>query len=254
MSRIRSASRRSPSRTSARVDPRRGGRGGHLRHGRRDRLGRVRLGAPRAGAPDPRSRVAGPGRGPGADRERAGRRPDRGHRPTSRPGALPQLRGRRVGHVPQRAVHRAGHQADRRLHVRAVAHRAGLLHQDGSLARAAGRAARADDGGDQGLGARRGHAGARVLGARRSALVTGAGPIGLLAALIGRPAGARGPRPRPRHRGRRSRSSCATSVPPTTPVPSPTSASSPTSSSSAPASGRSSSTRSARSAPAGWSA
>ena len=31
-----------------------------------------------------------------------------------------------MGHVPQRPVHRARHQADRRLHVRAVAHRAGV--------------------------------------------------------------------------------------------------------------------------------
>ena len=45
-----------------RVDPGRGGGGGHLRHGRRDRVRRVRLGAAGAGAPDPGPRVAGPGR------------------------------------------------------------------------------------------------------------------------------------------------------------------------------------------------
>ena len=39
-------------------------------------------------------------------------RPGRRHRPASRPRALPQLRGGRVGHVPQRPVHRARHQAD----------------------------------------------------------------------------------------------------------------------------------------------
>ena len=38
-----------------------------------------------------------------------------GHRPPAGPGALPQLRRRRVGHVPQRPVHRARHQGARRL-------------------------------------------------------------------------------------------------------------------------------------------
>ena len=51
-----------------RIDPGRGGRRGHLRNGRGDHLRRVRLGAPRAGAADPRARVAGTGPRPGPQR------------------------------------------------------------------------------------------------------------------------------------------------------------------------------------------
>ena len=78
-----------------------------------------------------------------------------GHRPSSRPGSLSQLRGGRMGHVPQRPVHRARHQGDRRLHVRALADRARVRHEGRPLARPPGRAARAHDSRDQGVGAGR---------------------------------------------------------------------------------------------------
>ena len=84
----------------------------------------VRLGAPGQDAPGARPRIPGP-----RARSRPERRAQEGrsggrHRPPSRPRAVPELRGRRVGHVPQRPVHRARHQGDRRLHVRALADRA----------------------------------------------------------------------------------------------------------------------------------
>ena len=72
----------------------------------------------------------------------------------------------------------------------------------------------------------------------KTVLVTGAGPIGLLAACGAQPAREGGPRPRPRRDRARSRSSCAPSARPTTPGASWTSASSRTRSSSAPASAR----------------
>lgn len=53
----------------------------------------------------------------------------------TRRGALPELRRRRVGHVQQRGLHRAWHKADRRLHVRAVANRAGIRGAGRSCAR-----------------------------------------------------------------------------------------------------------------------
>ena len=53
------------------------------------------------------------------------------------------------------AVHRARHQGDRRVHERALAHRARLRHQARPVARDARRAARADDGRHQGVGAGR---------------------------------------------------------------------------------------------------
>ena len=121
---------------------------------------------------------------------RAHRQPQAGrsggrHRAPARPGAVPELRRGRMGHVPQRPVHRARHQGNRRLHVRALAHRARYAMKVDPVARTARRAARAGDGGDQGLGAGARSRQARLLGAAH-VLVTGAGPIGLLAALVGK--------------------------------------------------------------------
>ena len=96
-------------------------------------------------------------------------RPRRRHRPAPRPGAVPELRGRRVGHVPQRPVHRARHQGDRRLHVRALADRARVRDEGRPVARPARRAARADDGRHQGVGAGRRGRPARLLGAAHRA-------------------------------------------------------------------------------------
>ena len=120
-----------------------------------------------------------------------------------------------MGHVPQRAVHRARHQADRRVHVRALADRAGLLHEGRPLARPprvllepTTVVAKAWEL----VGAMR----ARAFWEPRQVLVTGAGPIGMLAALIGVQHGldvhvldrvTEGAKP----------SSCTTSAPPTTP-------------------------------------
>ena len=79
-------------------------------------------------APGPRPRVARPGARPRPGSGFAEGRPRRRHRAPARPGAVPELRGGRVGHVPQRPLHRARHQADRRLHVRALADRARVRH------------------------------------------------------------------------------------------------------------------------------
>ena len=120
-----------------RVGARRGHRRRRLRHRRRDRGGQVRLGAAGQDAPGARARIAGPGAGSRPEQRAEEGRPRRRHRPPPRPGAVPQLRGRRVGHVPQRPVHRARHQGDRRLHVRTLADRAGVRDEGRPVARPA---------------------------------------------------------------------------------------------------------------------
>ena len=165
------------------LDPGRGGGGGHLRHRRRDRLRRLRLGAP------------------GRDRlvlghESLGRVVDAGGNSGVQPGDLVVGIVRRPDPVPcrtarwasgtcvERSVHRAGHQGDRRLHVGALADRARLLHQDrpslgilGVLLEPTTVVAKAWEL----VQAMR----ARAFWEPKVALVTGAGPIGLLAAQIG---------------------------------------------------------------------
>ena len=89
-----------------------------------------------------------------------------------------------MGLLPQRRVHRARDQGAPRLRLRALADRARLRRQAGSVARPARRA----DGADDAWWRRRGSRSTASTRARRSApervLVTGAGPIGLLAALL----------------------------------------------------------------------
>ena len=96
-------------------------------------------------------RVLGATRGHGLQR----RRPRGRHRPAARPGALPELRGRRVGHVPQRPVHRARHQGARRLRPRALAHRARASRSGSTRCSGRRRAAGADQRRRQGVGAHR---------------------------------------------------------------------------------------------------
>ncbi len=107
------------------------------------------------------------------------------HRAPARSGAVPGLRRRRMGHVPQRALHRARHQGAARLRRGALSHRAGIRRQGragpghlGVLLEPASIVAKAWDHTE-----RIGHR-ARAW-QPKSLLVTGAGPIGLLAALMG---------------------------------------------------------------------
>ena len=95
-----------------------------------------------------------------------------------------------MGHVPQRPIHRARHQGAERLRRRAIAHRAGIRHEGRSDARHLGVlleptsvVAKAWD--------QSSAWGARASWPPRRALVTGAGPVGLLAALIGVQRGSR---------------------------------------------------------------
>jgi hypothetical protein len=74
-----------------------------------------------------------------------------------------------MGHVPQRPLHRARHQGDRLIHVRALADRARVRHEGRPLTRPPGRAARARDGRDQGVGAGRRRRPACLLGAANRA-------------------------------------------------------------------------------------
>ena len=107
--------------------------------------GRLRRGAARQRAADPRPRVARPrARGAGGQRLRA-RRPRGRHRPPPGPGPVPVVRRRGVGLLPQRRVHRARDQGAPRLRLRALADRAGLRGEARSVARPARRADGADD-------------------------------------------------------------------------------------------------------------
>ena len=101
------------------------------------------------------------------------------------PRAMPQLRRRGMGHVPQRAVHRAGHQTDRRVHVRAMADRAGLLHQGGPVTRPPRRCCSSRPPWWRRPGSWSRAMRARAFWEPRQVLITGAGPIGMLAAMIG---------------------------------------------------------------------
>ena len=100
---------------------------------------------------------------PGPSGLRGGRARGRDRAPAG-PGAVPELRGGRVGHVLQRRLHRAGHQGRRRVHGRALADRAGVRGAGGSRAGRARGAAGADHRGGEGLGAHRQHRAAHVLG------------------------------------------------------------------------------------------
>ncbi len=82
-------------------------------------------------------------------------RPHRRHRAAARPGALPGLRRRRMGHVPQRRLHRARHQGPERLRRRAVSHRTELRRQGRSGAGRTRRVAGAVERRRQGVGSHR---------------------------------------------------------------------------------------------------
>ena len=112
------------------------------------------------------------------------RRPRRRHRAAARPGALPGLRRRRMGHVPQRPLHRARHQGPARLRRRAFRIEPSFavkvdpaLGELGVLLEPTSIVAKAWDHIER--------IGRRPSWEPRRLLVTGAGPIGLLAALMG---------------------------------------------------------------------
>ena len=122
----------------------------------------------------------------GAGRQRLQtRRSRRRHRAAARPGAVSRLRRRRMGHVPQRPIHRARHQAAQRLWQRTIPHRTDflvkvdpalgmlgvLLEPTSVVAKAWEQIERIGD--------------RTRSGSRKTVLVTGAGPVGLLAALLG---------------------------------------------------------------------
>ena len=164
-------------------------RAGGLRDRHRDHRRRVRLGAAGRGAADARPRVARPrARGPRGQRLRA-RRSRRRHRAPARSGAVRLLRARRVGHLPQRPLHRARDQGAPRLRLRALARasRTSRCKLDPGLeptsACCSSRRASSPRRGSRSSGS----AAARASSPQR-VLVTGAGPIGLLAALLGAPA------------------------------------------------------------------
>ena len=113
-------------------------------------------------------------------------RPRRRHRAAARPGALPGLRRRRMGHVPQRPLHRARHQGLHGFGAERFRIEPELRHQ--------GRSARS---GELGVLLEPASVVAKAwdhierIGRRfhswepQRLLVTGAGPVGLLAALMG---------------------------------------------------------------------
>ncbi len=132
-------------------------------------IGHESLGEVRRGAPGRRTRARRPG---GGDRAPPGSRP------------VPELRHRRVGHVPQRPVHRMGNQRAPRVRPRALPHHGRLLvkvdprlGQLGVLLEPTTVVAKAWDHIER--------IGARARWQPTTALITGAGPIGLLAALLG---------------------------------------------------------------------
>ena len=163
----------------------RSARARRLRHRSRDHRGRLRRGAGRSRALDPRPRVARP-RARGARRIAASRRRSRGrHRAPSRSGPLPGLRDRPMGHVPQRALHRARHQGAERLRRGALAHRAGVRRQGRSRARPRRACCSSRPASSPRRGTTSIACGGSPMRRRAALLVTGAGPIGLLAALLG---------------------------------------------------------------------
>ena len=178
-------------------DPRRRRRAGHLRDRRRDRPRRLRRGAARRGAADPRPRVAR-ARGRGARRQRLrARRPRRRHRPAPGPGAVRVVRGGGVGLLPQRrATPSAGSRrctasapsagGSSRSSPSSSTRRWALL---GVLMEPTTIVAKAWEQIDR--------IAQRATIAPRRVLVTGAGPIGLLAALLARAARAGGACARP---------------------------------------------------------
>ena len=114
----------------------------------------------------------------------APRRPRGRRRPPPRPGAVPGVRARRVRLLPQRPLHRARDQGAARLRLRALDGRGRLRGQARSGARAVGMLmepttilAKAWDQIEK--------IGSRAYFEPQRVLVTGAGPIGLLAALLG---------------------------------------------------------------------
>ena len=177
------ASRTSPSRRRGRRGPRRGAGAGRSAAPTARSLGRVRLGARGSRAARARPRVARRCSRRPTTPTSAGR-PRRRHRAPPRPRAVRVLRGRALGHVPQRRLHRARHQGPRRLRLRALAHRARVRRRASTRARARRRAARAHQRRGQGLGRDRRRLRPRCARRPRSAVITGAGPIGLLAALL----------------------------------------------------------------------
>ena len=191
-----------------RSNPRRRRRGRDLRDRRGDRPRRLR----RARRPAPSGSSSATSRSGGCSRRRPAaasppgdlvvgivRRPD--------PVPCPQLRGRRVGHVPQRPLHRARHQGAARVRPRALAGRAAnsrssSTRRSGCSACCSSRPASWPRPGSTSTGSA-----ARAWSTPQRVLVTGAGPIGLLAALLGAPARPRGARARPRRPTGPSRSS-----------------------------------------------
>ena len=193
-------------RRRAGADP--GGR--HLRHRPRDRRRRLRLAAARTGAPDARARVARPGaRSPG--RQRPARRatwssassagPTRCRAPTAgsasgtcaATASTPSAASRSSTATARSAT--ASTRSSPSRSTPHLGHMGVLLEPASVLAKAWEHVERI---------------GERALWKPRRVLVTGAGPIGLLAALMGRQRGLEVRRPRPRRRTGRSRIWCAT--------------------------------------------
>ena len=154
-----------------------------VRHRPRDRRGRPRRAAARARAAGARPRAA---RAREGGRQRLRARPARGgHRAAARPGAVRLLRAGRVGHVPQRPVHRARHQGARRLRRRARDDRGGLRDPDARTSWARSACSPSRRASSPRPGSRSSASARRACSAHERVLVTGAGPIGLLAALMG---------------------------------------------------------------------
>ena len=149
-------------------------------------VGRLRVGAAGTGPARARPRVARPrprGAGRGAGR---GRGPRGGDRAPSRPGAVRATAPSgewdfcRNGQYTERGI-----KEPRRLLLGALPDRARLRREDRPGPRAARGAPRADQRGGQGVGAGRPDRRTGPTGSPSTCVVTGAGPIGLLAALIG---------------------------------------------------------------------
>ena len=160
---------------------------------------------------------ARPRRGSAGRQRLRARRSGRRRRAPARSGAVSGLRRRRMGHVPQRPIHRARHQAAQRLRLRAVPARARFRHSRsirrsdmlGVLLEPTSVVAKAWEHIE-----RIGHRGAAWH--PRVALITGAGPIGLLGcAARARSAALKCMCSTARTRGRSPRW-CAISAPPTT--------------------------------------
>ena len=96
-----------------------------------------------------------------------------------------RVRRLRMGYVPQRPLHGARHQGAQRLRLGVFPDRARFLIKVDRVARYRGRAARTDQRGRQSLGSHRANGQRSRSWQPKTMLVTGAGPVGLLAALIG---------------------------------------------------------------------